>query len=909
MRTVERSYPTATAELLRTKLVPPRVRAALVARPSLLARLDAGLDHKLTLVSAPAGFGKTTLVSTWIATHTNGQDPPPVGWVALDTGDNDPVRFWRYVIAACRALDEAIGRTSWALLDTSQPPHIEAVLTALLNELAQLSHRCILVLEDYHLITAAQIHDAVAFLLDHLPATLHLVIITRTDPPLPLARLRAHHELHELGAADLRFSLAETTTFLQQALPVPLAAETIARLDARTEGWAAGLRLLTLALQGRTEPREIEQVLATFSGTHEHVVAYLVDDVLHAQPEPLQAFLLQTSVLNRLTASLCDAVTGRTDSDRVLQRLDRANVFLLPLDDKQQWFRYHALFAQAMQHEARRRLGAANVRAVYATASRWYEQHALWTEAVEAALAAGDMERAAVLIERVIAPQLVKNEHHTLRRWLAQVPPNVLQHHPALCLSYASAILFTSERRAPATMALLHPPLMMAEQRWRTDQQWAQLGAVLALRAMATWWQGNLAQSFAAAREALAMLPEGETQWRGISLIFVGAEHLLAGQISTARQTILDARALSEAAGNSYGILSTTHLFGNVCAQQGELRQADQLYRQALAAADALPNALDNKAQALLGLGALRYEWNNLDAAEQHAAEVRDLGHHLGDDEFVVQGSLLLVRVQQARGDMAHAQQVLHTLAAQTPQRWPLLLRQIRTAQARLALAAGDIAAAQRWHANVVEHHDAIPRMHQEQEALVVARMLLAQRNTSAALHLLGAWQTEAQAHGRIKSEVEITILTALAHAAADELPQAKHTLSTALQLAQAEGYQRLFLDEGAALAALLRTLMPDVREEPVGSYVHALLGAFEQEQARLGAAPAPCSTSLIEPLSPQEQRVLRLLAAGLSNAEIAQELIVSVNTIKTQLKSIYRKLDVSSRDEARSAAREFHLF
>src|SRR5437764_9290167 len=349
MRELQRAQSSDTYELLSTKLAPPRPRPSLVRREALLARLDEGLEHKLILLSAPAGFGKTTLVGEWIASRSERQDALSVAWVSLDVGDNDPVRFWRYVITACQVFDAAVGESALALLSMSRRFPLETILTTFINELAQFAHRGILVLEDYHVITSPQIHESVTYLIDQLPAKLNLLVLTRSDPPLPLARLRAHNDLYELHAADLRFSLAETQTFLRQTLPFPLSSEVITRLETRTEGWVAGLRLLALALQGRKDPRELERMLVTFTGSHRHILEYLVADVLSSQTETLQRFLLQTAFLKPLTASLCDAVTCRSDSEMMLEQLEHANLFLIPLDDVGQWYRYHALFAEAMQ--------------------------------------------------------------------------------------------------------------------------------------------------------------------------------------------------------------------------------------------------------------------------------------------------------------------------------------------------------------------------------------------------------------------------------------------------------------------------------------------------------------------------------------------------------------------------------
>ena len=680
--------------LLMTKLHIPQARRDLVPRPRLFARLHQGLSSKLTLISAPAGFGKTTLVSAWLATHNTHQELLPAAWVALDASDNDPVRFWRYVITACQPFDAAIGHSALALLHTAQQPSWEIVLTMFINDLAQLAGQGVLVLEDYHVITAPQIHEMVVFLLDHLPTTLHLIMTTRSDPPLPLARLRAQPALNELRAVDLRFSLAETQAFFQQALSRPLAPELLERLDARTEGWVTGLRLVALTLQGRPEsdPQTMEQLLVTLTSSRGHIFAYFITEVLNAQPASFQEFFLRTSVLSRLTSSLCHAVTGRDDSEMLLEHLERANLFLIPLDGAGQWYRYHALFAEAMQHEARRRLGEEHLRALSHRASLWYEQHGWLTEAVEAALAAQDFPRAADLIKRSIAPELVQNEYHTLRRWLEHLPEAVLHAHPPLCMMYAIAILFTSDRRTPATMARLQTPLQVAEQHWRAEANAPKLGEALALRSWITWMQGERTQALPVARQALALLPAGEMQWRGVSLALVGEEELLAGKLHAARQTFTQTRALWQATQNAYGTLALTLALGEVCTRQGELHQAAQLYQQVLTEAEQTPM---NRAQALsrigaarLGLGALALEWNDLETAEQHATHAVTIGQQVADEELRARGSLILARVKHVRGETTEAQQLLQTLVAQTPQHRGLsLLREVRAYQARLALA------------------------------------------------------------------------------------------------------------------------------------------------------------------------------------------------------------------------------
>jgi LuxR family maltose regulon positive regulatory protein len=883
-------------------------------RVTLLTRLDEGLEHKVILLSAPAGFGKTTLVSEWIASREGRRDLLPVAWVSLDGGDNDPARFWRYVITACQAFDAAVGETALALLQTSRRLSLEGVLTTFINELAQLAHDGILVLEDYHVITSPEIHETLTYLIDHLPPTLRLLMLTRSDPPLPLARLRAYDDLYELHAADMRFSLSETQTFLQQAVPFPLSLEVIAHLRERTEGWAVGLRLLAFALQGKEDPQEIEHMVTTFTGGHRHILEYLVADVLSSQPKAIQEFLLQTAFLNRLTGSLCDAVTGRNDGEYMLERLERANLFLIPLDNTGQWYRYHALFAEAMQHEARHRFEEDYLRSLYDNASLWFEQHGLFSEAIEVALSARDFVRAAALIERIVVPHGIKNELHTLSRWTVQLPEEILQAHPDLCLAYAVTLLFTLDRSDPATMTLIQRPLEMAESHWQTQDNTAKLGEIQAFRSQVAWWQGDLAQAFATARQSFESSLEQDSIWRVSSILIKGVEELLAGKPEPARQEALQALAGFEAANNTFGARATTYLLGETYFWQGKLLSADRLYQQLFTEANEDP--LD-KANALIGLATLSYEWNKLQEAEQGLLQALDLGKQHEDEigkyhaeQFIlVPASLVLAQVLHAQREVEQAQQLLRKLAVLTQERrWLHLHREVLACQARLWLGTGDLAAVQRWSSIIAHLGEDMRLIQQEQEALILARLLIAQGDTSAALHLLEYWLAEAQTWERTRSILEIQVLTALAHFAHKDLPHARQMLKETLATAQIEGYQRLFLDEGEALLPILQAILLDGLEEPLLTCVRSLVAALAGGEVKQVTSPHLSFAPLTEPLSPQEQRVLRLLATGRSNPEIARELIVSVNTVKTQVQSIYRKLNVKNRWEARDAAHQLKL-
>ena len=916
MKELQRAQPSDTFELLSTKLAPPRPRPSLVAREALLARLDEGLEHKLTLLSAPAGFGKTTLVSEWIAAHNERGDALTVAWVSLDAGDNDPVRFWRYVITACQTLHEDVGASALALLQNSRRFPLETMLTTFINDLARLGCRGVLVLEDYHVITSPQISEALTYLIDHLPTSLHLLMLTRSNPHLPLARLRAHDDLYELDAADLRFSPEETRAFLQQAFPFPLTNEAISRLEARTEGWVAGLRLLALALQGRKDPRDLEHMLVTFTGSHRHVLEYLVADVLSSQSEATQEFLLQTAFLSRLTASLCDAVTGRNDSESMLEQLERANLFLIPLDEAGRWYRYHALFAEAMQHEARRRLGEGRVRLLYDKAGRWCEEHGLLAEAIEVALSTRDFVRAAELIDSMLGPQSIGEELYTLLRWIEQLPEEVLSKYPTLCLTYAMALLFIRDRSDPMTRSSTQGLLEMAERVWRAEDNRPKLGQLLAARNQIAWWQGDLPQAFAASRQALELLPEQEMFWRATVMLPIAIEELLAGRLDVAKQEARIALACFEAVKNPYGARAATQALGEMHFRQGELHAAAQFYQQLFTEATEDPMDL---ASARIGLATLSYEWNELESAEQGLSQVLDqgkryaeeLGKYYIEQFLLIPSSLALARVLHARGKTTEAEQLLQELVILAQERkWVYLHREVLAYQARLQLSIGDPAAVQRWLSTIAQLGKDFRLLQREQEALITARLHIAQGEAEEALRLLENWHVVAHTQKRTRSELEIQILTALAHLAQKQLPQAKQVFREALALAQPEGYQRIFLDEGEPMATLLRVILPEVREELLATYARGLLLAFARSQSEQSTShPSQISSALlIEPLSPQEQRVLRLLAAGRSNPEIAQELVVSVNTVKTQVQSIYRKLNVKSRWEARDAARKLKL-
>jgi len=560
------------------------------------------------------------------------------------------------------------------------------------------------------------------------------------------------------------------------------------------------------------------------------------------------------------------------------------------------------LFAEAMRHYARQRLGEARLRGLYDKAAQWYEARGLLVEAIEALFAAQTFERAASLIDRMLEERPFF-EWQTLRRWIEQLPTAVLDAHPRLNFNYAMLLLFTSERFAAATAAAVEVPLQAAERAWRASQDDEGLGKVLAMRSVVVFWQDDLTRAFACAREALELLPEDETYWRGVSLFNVGIEELMTGKIDSAQRVLMEARALCEAAQNIYAATAATLFLGEAYLQQAELDQAEQLYQQVLADVNDPDSMQDDRCQAEIGLGRVALERNDLMVAEAHRARALELAPQFTNGSLNMQAQLLKARLQQARGQIGPAQETLRMLAARL--KHASLLREVYTWQARFALAAGDLAAAHNWAAVYTQHAGVSP-LQQEQEALMLARLHIAEGQADQALALLEQWRSDAHTCGRVRSELECLCLKSLAYYEQAELEQARKSLLRALTIAQPKDCQRVFLDEGERLSNLLQTIVPDLTKRPLITFATLLLQAFAP--GRSGQPAVAPAAPLLEPLSPQEQRVLRLLSAGLSNPEIARELVVSTNTIKTQVRSIYNKLNVNNRAEAADAARELKL-
>ncbi|MGE5222010.1 MAG: LuxR C-terminal-related transcriptional regulator, partial [Omnitrophica WOR_2 bacterium] len=687
-----------------------------------------------------------------------------------------------------------------------------------------------------------------------------------------------------------------------------LPSSAVARLHERTEGWAAGLRLAARSLQSMGEAASIDRFIQTFSGSHRSISDYLIQEVFESQPEAVQAFLLKTCFLARLTGSLCDAITQSSNGAVLLEQLERENLFIVQLQDpgEQTWYHYNALFAESIQALAQRRLGKAGIQTIFEKASEWFEARGLSEEAIETALSAKRFERALQLIDGYIKIHSLA-EAFTLNRWLEQIPTGEVYLNPEICFAYAQVILYTSGRFAPVTAARLEPLLLAAEKAWLAAGKVERIGALHAVRGQVAFWQGDLQKAVAYARRSLQELPEQEISYRGMSMLIAGFDSLNAGRILEAQDHALEARALMGAAQNIYGVLAATQMLSEAFYSQGELDQADQINRQILVEAVEATGGesmLDDQGFASLGLANIAYERNDLVKAGELAARSLDLGKQRGNEQLQTQATLRLAHIQAARGDLEGARDTLKTLTAGIHN--PDWLREIQIAQARLSIWADDLTFLEGWLTRIAEEEQDISPAQKEREAFTLARLYIKTGKNSAALEALDDWQLDATRQGRIRSQVEALCLTALIYEMDSKRDQAAQAMMQALRIGQAKAFRRLFLDEGPQLAVLLQAVLPMLPSRALSLFATALLHSFSSE---LVAKPILEEADiLVEPLSQQERRVLRLLAGGLSNAEIARELIVSRNTIKTQVQSIYRKLNVTSRDEARLVARELKL-
>ena len=889
--------------LVSTKLRPSQARPKLVARPRLIKRLDPEAGRRLTLVSAPAGFGKTTALGKWAKDQMD--KGRPVAWLSLDEDDNDPARFLAYLVAAIgRGTGEVgFGEGVLVTLRSPQPPRIEALAGALVNEVAGLPGGLDLVLDDYHAIDSEGVHRIVTILLERLPEAAHLIISSRVAPPLPLARLRARGQMAELGASELAFTEEEAGAFLKGVMELDLSGEDVASLEERTEGWIAGLQLAALSMRDRDD---VSGFVEAFSGTHRDVLDFLAEEVLARQPEEVREFLLETSILEALTGPLCDALTDRSDGQGMLERLERDNLFVVALDDDRVWYRYHHLFADflrgRLRHESPELAGELHLRA-----SGWYEENGQLAEAIGHALSAPDHERAARLIGGESTQAFSRGQIPTVLRWLEALPDEAKRRRPRLILQHALALALTGRPED------VEPLLKEAE--WEAEATGEDrrflMGFASAVRSWCARLRGDAPRAIELARRALSLLPDEAGGLRAFAAVVLGDTLWTTGDLAAAGEALAEATRIGRSAGHVYSTLSAVTLLARVQAERGRLCEADETLGQALRFVEEQRIELLPAAGAIhIGMGALLYERDDLDGAERALKAGIGLAERTGNVTDLVWGYVTLSRAKRAWRDEGGALEMARK-AERVARDYGADL-EIAIAHAwmtRLCLIRGDLAEAaalELKRATDAEGNAAAARV---LDRITSARLLHARGRHREALRLLDGPREAAEANGRMRDLIEILTLRALAQWASNEKERAVGTLAKALALAAQEGYVRTFVDEGKPMAELLSRVLEAQqrgRLDPSipAHYLRKLLAALERDAADT-ARPA---TDLPEALSERELEVLQLIAAGKSNRRIASELFVGVGTVKTHLSNLYRKLDSHSRTQAVARARELKL-
>lgn len=889
--------------IISTKLYIPSPRSKIVIRRRLFERLDDGLHRRLTIVSASAGFGKTTLVSEWLA----GCDRP-VAWLSIDEGDNELACFLTYLYTSLQRIATDMGEGILGLLQSSQPVPIVSILTTLLNEIDTIPYPFILVLDDYHVIKTSLIDQAIALLIERMPPLMHLVIITREDPNSPIARLRVRDQLTEIRATELRFTASEAAEFLDQVMGLNLTPEEIDLLESRTEGWIAGLQLAALSMQGHEDPVSIIQ---SFSGSHHFVLDYLVEEVLQHQSAYIHHFLLRTSILDRLCGPLCDAILSNgvgehfsvsSSGQEILEYLDHVNLFIVPLDNERKWYRYHHLFADLLQKRLSHSItsniddGERGMAELHILASKWYEENGLEIEAFHHAAMANDTERAARLMEGDGMPLLFRGVISPVLNWLNSLSNRELDAMPSLWIMYASALLLVGQ------MIGVEHKLRAAEkalQNTKQDDKMQDLiGHIASIRATLAVSKHDTDTIMTESRRALENLHPDNLPVRTATTWTLGYAYQLQGNRTAANKAYTEALSISQMIGHKTITIMATLGLGNIQEADNQLDVAAQSYRRVLHLAGNPP--LPIACEAHLGLARILYEWNELDAAMQHGQQTVQLAKHFEHTDRVVAGEVILARLQLVRGQISGAIAILAKADQSARQenfvnQMPL----IATAQVLALLHLGNLDDA----AHLAQKHDLQPSL---------ARVYLAQGNTSSALLVLEPLRRQAEVKELKDERLKIMVIQAVALHTQGEKLKASQMIVDALTMAEPGGFIRIFVDEGMGMYRLLSEIVKNEKMPKI--YLSKLLAAFEADELKMkselnkGPRLVQSNKSLIEPLSGRELEVLHLIAQGLSNLEISEQLFISLTTVKGHNRSIFDKLQVARRTEAVALARKLGL-
>jgi LuxR family transcriptional regulator, maltose regulon positive regulatory protein len=886
-----------TGDLLRTKLTAPPGRPELVLRPRLFTRLDLGLAGPVTLITAPAGAGKTSLIRSWLATRNKAH--LPAAWFSIDPDDNGPIRFWSYLLEAIDSCSPGICDSARLALQTASARNLEPILTILINELSAIDRECVVILDDYHLIDNPDIHAAVEFLIERAPDSLCLIMLSRSDPPLPLARWRARGMLAEIRLRDLRFTSEEATRLFGGGVigPRTLSDQQIATLTERTEGWAAGLHLASLALRGH---HDIDGFVRTFAGNHRFVLTYLIDEVLSRLDTRTQTFLIETSILQQLSGDLCATVTGQEDAGQTLDQLHRDGLFLVPLDETGTWYRYHHLFADVLHH----RLMQQNQRGIdelHIQAGRWLEESGMTTFAIDHYARGGAYNDATRLITASGRGRGTAGEAEMVSRYLSRLPEDLIQANAELCLTAAWASLVTGplasvESWLEAAEATVDPA--------EPNQQHLLAGEAQAIRAMVASFSGDSQAAIHSAGQALALLPETHNHLRAVVSMSLGQVHRFDGNLQASEQAYTDAVELGLSVGNLYAAIDSLSDLGLVLMRLGRLHDAEAAFRRAER------ELADREATDLPEAGSLAVIWPDLLRERNQLAEAREMiqrGIYLGQSgakmDLLITGYRGLGLILSAMGDPEAGLDALAT-AHKYAELYGLehTARGIVAREMQIRLSIEDLVPVEQWFQRY-RPDSSLPGTVTEWEQLLLAKVHLSRDEHTRAQSILDTLQAAAEETDRTGDLLKVLAVQALVNDASGHRQAAISTLSNALTLAEPEGFVRVFLDEGEPMRELIERIADGNRSVHYAGY---LLGQAREFSARTGRK-SPVVT-LAEPLSERERDVLRLLGAGLSSPEIAREMFVAPSTVRSHLKSIYRKLDVHSRDQAIARARDLDL-